>query len=234
MIHEVCNQQVVESGEDLYAQQLRTQLDKLHRLDSDGDAVTIRGLVRLFRRRAGYFNDVQQLVGKLNEVLMTETKPLKVQCEIDVFAYAFLKSAKNFDLFLPEIASKTGPYRLVETPWANQIKALEDLEREGIQSSEVDKVSYLALRRILARATARDERRSLATLLVNGPSTREDITADLDLPFSLGERILPTFESIGTLERREGDRYALQLSALPYAVFCLREVAGFDLLPKLD
>jgi hypothetical protein len=71
-------------------------------------------------------------------------------------------------------------------------------------------------------------------LLVNGPSTSQEITRDLDLPYSLGARILPMLEEIKVLAHRGVGEYAIRSDALPRVVFSLREAMGFDLLPILE
>jgi hypothetical protein len=218
-----------------YSEELLRLLIELQKNLLDRHPIIIKGTEQLLRRRAGGFRPIQEFVGKLNEIVTFNPALGDVRCEIDVFAYAFLKSAKNFDFFLPENTAAKGRerFRDVSAQWKKDMTVLERFERKGTPMTYTDTLAYLACRRIITRKSARDERRALATLLVSGPSTSEEVTEDLGLPYSLAERILPTFEGIGILERR-AVRYVIKREALPRVVFCLREVMGIDLLAVLD
>jgi hypothetical protein len=72
-----------------------------------------------------------------------------VRCEIDVFAYAFLKKAKNFDFFLPETREKTGPFRTLYSQWQREMADLEAFERRGKHTSRIDVNGYLLLAPLL-------------------------------------------------------------------------------------
>ncbi len=226
-IHEACE----ESKEERYSGEL---VKRLGALSSGAQPIIIKGDDQLFRRRTRGFKDIKVFAGKLNQVLAKHGDLGDVHLEIDAFAYAFLKGAKNFDFFLPETPAKSGPYRDVLSEWNAQIEALETFERDGIASPSIDTKAYLALRRIVARKSARDELRALASLLMSGPSTQEEVGKDLGLAYGLAERILPTLQEIEVLEFREDGRYAVRKEALPRVVFCLREVMGLDLLPVLE
>lgn len=206
---------------------------------ADSSEVTLTACDRLFRRRSRGFKKIQAFFAVLNEIVQQQADLPNIQCEIDAFAYAFLKGAKNVDFFLPEQRNvDQGDSDLFRNRivWHRRLtRQLERFERRGsrtgLPASETE--GYCELRRILTRASARDERRALATLLVSGPSTVEQISDDLGLPYTLGPRILPTLEGIGVLERRDG-QYLIRVDALPRTAFLLRETLGIDLLEVLD
>jgi len=198
-----------------------------------GSTPVIGGLERLFRKRANGFGDIKDFVGTLS---LTPLADVAVQCHIDVFAYAFLKGAKNFDLLLPENPAKTGPFRDVQPYWDKIIAALEELERRGQPlppDLAVSKGHYLALREVLARPSTRDEKRALATLLYSGPSTLAEIAADLGMNYSLSQRTIGVFTANGTVEERARGVYAIVETALPLVVFCLRETMGLEPLSQV-
>ncbi len=191
----------------------------------------ITGLERLFRRRTGGFSDIKQFVSVLLSLPPKNDKAL--QCEIDVFAYAFLRGAKNFDLLMPVSNSADGSFQRVYPQWQKVIHALEDFERLGEplpQGIDINKDNYLKLRQVVTRKSARDERRTLTTLLVSGLSTLEELSADMGLNYPLAQRTLGVFVNIGVVEQLDGGIYKIVESALPLVVFCLRETMGLDLL----
>ncbi len=206
---------------------------------SHAGEINLTACDRLFRRRIRGFQRIQAFLAALNELAQQQPDLPSIQCEIDAFAYAFLKGAKNIDFFLPEQRdidrSDADLYRNRIAWYRHQTGLLERLERRGARGglADSDSLAYCALRRILTRASARDERRALAALLVSGPSTIEQISEDLGLSYTLGPRILPTLESIGVLQRR-GEQYLIRTDALPRTVFLLRETLGIDLLGVLD
>jgi hypothetical protein len=230
-IHKRCEQ---DQEPERYKVQLLTLLQELGKETDQKKPLCIKGVEKLFRRQISGFSRVQWFVGQLNDVVTANPILDDVHCEIDVFAYAFLKGAKNFDLFLPEVEPKQGPFRDIYPKWKERMDALMRFERDGIKPPQADADAYVALRRILFRPTTRDEQRTLIMLLVNGPSTSQEITRDLDLPYSLGARILPMLEEIKVLAHRGVGEYAIRSDALPRVVFCLREAMGFDLLPILE
>lgn len=196
--------------------------------------VAIDELDRLFRRRTKGFDDIKKFVGALITILDDDKSLGPVICNIDVFAYAFLKGAKNFDLLLPE-DKPTGSFRSIFPQWKAEIRELEDFERFGKTISQDSKDKYLKLRKIIIRKSARDECRSLATLLVSGPSTLDEISDDLALNYPLSQRTIGAFTMIGVVEKRPADdKYVISTAVLPMVVFGLREMMGLDLLNILD
>lgn len=205
-------------------------------LTSAARDIQIRGLDRLFRRRMGGFEPIKQLVGALASLPSSPAFPRPLLCHTDVFAFAFLKGAKNFDLLLPLDHAANADFRKTQASWVKTITALEHFERSGKAlpaDADVTAEAYLAIRNIIARPSARDERRALATLLTSGPSTLDEITLDLGLNYTLGQRTLAVFEDIGVVERRAAGVFSIAESALPRVVFCLRETMGLDLLRAL-
>ncbi|ADE15639.1 hypothetical protein Nhal_2560 [Nitrosococcus halophilus Nc 4] len=203
-------------------------------LDSGPARPTLLALERLFRRRPGGFHDLKTLIGTIGGLPEREA-PLP--CHIDCFAYAFLKGAKNFDFLLPEASAEESPFRSRLPEWNEAINALEELERVGQPLPahlEFTQEDYLHLRHILARKSARDERRTLATLLVNGPSTPMELTTDLGLNKTLAQRILGLLANNDVVAARSGAQYVIREQALPLVVFGLRETLGLDLLSSLQ
>lgn len=200
----------------------------------------ILGLDRLFRRHTDGFQPIKTFVGALAALPGDENRKSLI-CQIDVFAYGFLKGAKNLDLLLPLDERANIAFRETLAKWSNTLAALEQFERLGKPlpaNGGVSAEQYLALREIVSRRSASDERRVLATLLVSGPSTTDQIKTDLGLNYSLGQRTLAVLEDIEVIERRAGDSpagsvFAITESALPLTVFGLRETLGLDLLSAL-
>jgi len=86
---------------------------------------------------------------------------------------------------------------------------------------------------VISRLSARDEQRTLAVLLVCGPLTRNEISSDLGLNYSLNQRILAALQATGAIDSRlDGDdtRYLISETALPVTLFVVREIIGLDLL----
>ena len=203
---------------------------------ANGDRQVL-GLERLFRRCTGGFEPLKRFVATLASLPPPFGSPQPLVCQIDAFAYAFLRQAKNFDFLLPIGDDVNSAFRYTHRAWLQTLGALEQFERVGKPLASNDGISaaqYLALRGIIARPSARDERRALATLLVSGPSTLEAISQDLGLNYSLGPRILASFEETGVIERRPpGEIFAIVDAALPLAAFVVRETLGLDLLSVL-
>jgi hypothetical protein len=200
----------------------------------------ISGLENLFRRRPGGFGPFRRFVGALASVRSSGKLSEPLVCRIDVFAYAFLKSAKNLDFVLPRRKAEKGEnddYGNASETWAKTIEALEHFERTGrsLPKGTVEASRYLAIREIISRPSARDELRALAILLTSGPSTSAEISNDLGLNYTLGQRTLAAYEDpdVGVVERRSGGKFSIVKSSLPLVVFCLREKMGIDLLPAL-
>lgn len=200
----------------------------------------ISGLDALFRRRSGAFQPLKKFVGALASIDATDKPTEALVCRIDVFAYAFLKSAKNLDFVLPRRAGANADdeFARVRDSWAATIIALEQFERMGtsLPKGTVEAQRYLGLRRIVSRPSARDELRALVVLLTSGPSTLAEISGDLGLNYTLGQRTLAAYESEGVavIERRSGEVFSIVKDSLPLVVFCLREKMGVDLLPAVS
>ena len=224
------------SAVSLYAEAEQPKIDYLHvlttKLKQAQSPVTILGLEQLLRHSTDKFKPIQKFVSNLLEVSSANKELGMLFCRIDAFAYAFLRGVKNLDLFLPESAV-VGPFRKVLNDWSKTITTLEDFECLGKAFSPEIRLSanqYLDLRRLIARSSARDERRILTTLLVNGPSSEEEIAVDLGLDYAAGQRSLELFVDIGVVELRAREAYTLVQATLPLVVFCLRETMGIDLL----
>jgi len=203
-----------------------------------GKAREILALDTTFRRRPGGARPLSRLVGALAGLPESEGVTGPLVCRVDAFTYGFLKSAKNLDLVLPVGKGGLDGFQRTRSQWARAIAALEAFERSGTAlagSEPISRERYLATRAIITRPTARDEQRALATLLLSGPSTLEELSTDLGLKYTLGSRTLAVFESepVGVVERREGAIFALRESTLPLVLFCLRETMGLDVLAAL-
>ena len=191
----------------------------------------IHQLEQLFRKSTIGFKPIKQFVGALT----TFADNKELICYLDVFAYSFLKGAKNFDLLLPFDKKHNKEFIDIYKQWLKIFRKLEKFERFGKQNiSDKQKKQYLELREIVARLSARDEIRTLATLLVSGPSTLEEVSEDLGLNYTLGQRTVGVFKNIDVVEKRDKEKYAIATEALPIVIFCLRETIGLDLLSNLD
>lgn len=208
------------------------------------DTVII-GTDQLFRQAPGGSGPIRKLISELTYLPAISILPSPLPCEIDLFAYAFLAGAKNFDLLLPLASSNSISLAQVQSDCATALQALENFERTGLLPPNVDVLDtqqYLSIRKVVSRSSARDELRTLATLLVSGPSTALDLVRELGLNESLAQRMLGLFESIGILARwgatpsiRETDpAFAIKKTMIPLVVFCLRETLGIDLLTHLS
>lgn len=218
-----------------YLLALRQILTPLREQAGTGKPLHIKSTDRLFRRRTEDFSAIKKFVRASETIIDASLQPIFY--EMDVFSYAFLKGAKNLDAILRETSKVMNPFREILPQWQAEIKSLEDFEREGIMpktSTVADK--YLELRRIIAPGSARDERRTLATLLISGPSTAEEIAKDLGMSYGLSERMLPLFEQINIVQGRDEQgtyRYVLTTEALPRVLFCVRETVGIDFVEIL-
>jgi hypothetical protein len=222
------------SQTDDYIAKLRELLTALREQTGKDKPMPIHSVGRLFRRRPGGFSALKKFVSTCEGLTDKTLQPLFFG--IDVFSYAFLKGAKNFDAIMRETKATTikSPFRNIYPQWQKEIAELELFEREGVIPKSPDIIeSYLKLRQVVAPNSAREERRTLATLLVSGPSTAEEIAADLGMSYGLSGRMLPTFEQVGVVvgqEEVDAYRYALKTETLPQVIFCLRETMGIDLL----
>jgi len=215
------------SKQSSYQEELKRQLDQR-------PIACITQFDQLLRRRTRGFADINMFTGALLDI-WKELPTLKY-CSIDIFAYAFLKHAKNYDLFMqPELESLKMLEGTIKN-WQRAVQALEDFERLGLDlAPEYSRLKeiYLRLRTVISRLSARDEQRTLAVLLVCGPLTRNEISSDLGLNYSLNQRILAALQATGAIDSRlDGDdtRYLISETALPVTLFVVREIIGLDLL----
>lgn len=184
---------------------------------------------QLFRNRNQGFQPIKKFVGVLTSIEAQNS----LGCHIDVFAYSFLKGAKNFDLLLPFDREQNNDFREKYQEWESIIRKLENFERFGRDTPQKLAKQYLALRKVVSRLSVRDEIKTLATLLVSGPSTLKQVSQDLGLNYTLGQRTVGVFENISVVEKRNQEIYAIATEALPVVIFCLRETVGLDLLSNL-
>lgn len=184
-----------------------------------GDLGTTTGL----RRNASGFGTIKDLAQSASP-----RDPLK----LNAFLYAFLCPAKNFDLFLAENMSAIAvSVRDID----QKIHQLSDFEREARTLPPQDlRETYLALRNVVARRTARDERRTLATLLFSGPSTAKQVADDLGIGENLVERVFRALAPV--LERQGDERVALKedTDTLATVLHLLRSTVGVDPLAVLQ
>ncbi|MEO1447766.1 MAG: hypothetical protein AAFV46_16330, partial [Cyanobacteria bacterium J06635_11] len=215
-----------------------------HQLQLGTSDITILGVDQLFRQTTSGMRPIRQLIGELSYLPTIPVLPSPLPCEIDLFAYAFLAGAKNFDLLLP-LTGNNIEIAHIRTDCNSALQALENFERTGTlphNLDELDAQQYLAIRRIISRPSARDELRTLATLLVSGPSTAPDLVRELGINESLAQRMLGLFESIGIFTRwgeepdsqRREPVFVINKVAIPLVIFCLRETLGLDLLSNLS
>lgn len=145
---------------------------------------------------------------------------------INAFLYAFLCPAKNLDLFLAEnVDAISSDVVSIET----KMRALEAFERDATAlPTEGLRKTYLAARNIAACKSARDEQRTLATLLFSGPSTAEQIAEDLGISENLAGRTLRVLGSVA--EEQTPGRFALRTDTDTLAVVLqlLRSTLGLD------
>jgi hypothetical protein len=87
---------------------------------------------------------------------------------------------------------------------------------------------YLAARNVVARKSARDEQRTLATLIFSGPSTTEQIAEDLGISENLAGRILRVLGAV--VEGQASGRFALRAGTDTLAVVLqlIRSTLGLD------
>ncbi len=215
------------SGKELtYEQALLEQL-------KNQNIQRVNKLEQLLRRRRDGFSSIKRFTGALLDINKDEL-PMFKGCSIDIFAFAFLKYAKNYDLFM-EYKNQRDLQETVKL-WQGEVKALEDFERLGkdlVGDYNYLKAIYLKLRAAVSRPSARDEQRTLAVLLASGPSTLKDIRTDLDLNDSLTLRILATLKKTDAIESHGEDNdvlYQITKKALPVALFLVREIIGLDYL----
>ena len=201
-----------------------------NRILNSKKTVAIYQLEQLFRKSTTGFKPIKQFVAALTN----NSDKRNLDCYINVFAYSFLKGAKNFDLLLSFDRNENEEFIKTFKNWSDKITKLENFERFGKCINPDLKDRYLALRKIISRPSARDEIRTLATLLVSGPSTLKEVSEDLGLNYTLSQRTIGVFEDIEVVEKRDKEKYAIAAEALPVVIFCLRETIGLDLLSNLN
>jgi hypothetical protein len=221
-VHAAKNKKKPETRQQAYADAVAKAL---------GKARAVYGLDALWRRRIG--EGAQPLKRFLAAVSSIDGADLV--CHIDAFNYAFAKHASNIDLLLPETEERPGGFRAShEAAWTERMARLEAYEWEGVEPDPAEKQAYRRLRATMARRSARDERRALATLLVSGPATTEEISEELALGYTLSPRVLAPFADAGVVARRDEDkRYAIVMQHIPPILFALRETMGVDPLGSL-
>ncbi|MFT4924432.1 MAG: hypothetical protein ACI8WB_000510 [Phenylobacterium sp.] len=207
---------------------------KLEKLLGHSPPEFIVQLDKLFRRRVEGFDDVNQFIGAMTEIEFAENgHPV---CEINIFAYAFLKHAKNYDFFIGIQKDSYTAVKVELEKWTESVQALANFERLGTKLSGEDsklKDNYLALRSIVGRPSARDEQRTLACLLIAGPSTGEEIKLDLGLNYTLNQRIMAALQATNTVVEKDG-HYALNQDTLPIVLFLVRETIGLNVLSMMN
>lgn len=216
--------------------EFKTQLQTL--LAKKNSPYELEEVDALFRKSTKGFQPIKRFIASLSSLDKATVNNEPVHCHIDVFAYSFLKGAKNFDLLLPYQPQKSqkNDQEFLDhyQKWLSKITALEIFERTGQPPEETQLAEqYKQFRKILVRSSARDELRALGTLLISGPSTTNMISQDLGLNYDLGQRVMTVFEPAGIVTYRGRGFYSIATDAIPLAVFGLREVLGIDLLSSL-
>lgn len=152
--------------------------------------------------------------------------------KLNAFLYIFFGSAKNLDLVW---IGNTKSISCKISKITKKMAQISDFEREakGKPSDEPMK-TYLALRKVVARRTARDERRTLATLLFSGPSTAKQVAADLGISTNLVERVFRALEPV--LQRLDDKQVQLRDDSdnLAAVLHLLRSTMGVDPLAVLQ
>lgn len=145
---------------------------------------------------------------------------------VNAFLYAFLCPAKNFDLFLQEnFDAVAGQVDRIQ----EAMLALQHFERTGDDGLDSHlRSTYLALRRVVARRSARDERRTLATLLFSGPSTPEQISQDLGITVNLVERTLLALALVVDVSEDGTHVLNSEPESLAVVLQLLQSTLGFD------
>ncbi|MEM7311034.1 MAG: hypothetical protein AAF682_30470 [Planctomycetota bacterium] len=143
-------------------------------------------------------------------------------------------------------AAEQPAWSAFEGSWEVASTALERFERRGhelplfwgpkrgyLPPPDEVRERYLALRRAVARPSARDERRVLALLVFSGPSTFDEVEQDLGLRAGLAPRLLAPLLDTGCLTLLNG-RYRLVERTLPVVLFLLREKLGIDVTGPVE
>jgi len=228
--------------------QARQHLDHTKSYDStikdiltrENNAYKIDRVDELFRKEANGFNKIKEFISSLLSIDIDGIDEILIY--VDVFTYNFVKCAKNFDLFIPEtketkyINCCKNAFRNKQLEWKNEIETLETFELEGKGSLTKDlKDIYLNFRKIILRRSARDEIRTLYSLLLSGPSTLNEISNDLGLDNTLSQRIVAAFENTKLIDKQiQTEKYYIQTKVIPMILFGLREILGIDCLKGID
>lgn len=169
------------------------------------------------RRNSTGFSTIKELAANA-----AREQPIK----INAFFYASLCPAKNFDLFLEENveAIKDGVAEIDK-----KMDLLENFEREAIPtgSGSLEK-TYLAIRNVAARPNARDEQRTMAVFLFNGPSTIEQIASELGISANLAERVCRALKP--ALDETDDKAFVLKADTdvLAVVTYLVRITLGLD------
>lgn len=216
----------------------------LHQLQLASAQTHILGLDALFRRACGGYEPVLQFANALSALPTIPNLSAPLLCDIDLFAYSFLASARNFDLLLPLMQCNSIALAQILNDCEGAVRSLENFERTGTlpaQMSELGAQQYLSLRRAVARSSSQRELQVLAALLVSGPSTIIHLTRELRLELKTARQILGLFESIGILTLWEEEpggavepTFAIEKVAVPLVIFCVKELLGLDLMGNLS
>lgn len=162
---------------------------------------------------------------------MAEEATAENPLTLNAFLYAFLCPAKNFDLFLREnLQAITSDIQSI----TERMKEIEAFERDAASLNDGLRMTYLAARNVVARRSARDERRTLATLLFSGPSTARQIAEDLGIAEGLAVRTLRTLASV--LKQQPGGQVVLRSDpdTLAVVLHLLRSTLGIDPIRVLE
>lgn len=153
---------------------------------------------------------------------------------VHAFIYAFLRWAKNVDLYVDTAYEPGVRDRLAELRAG--MAALEAFERHGHRlrgTHAAAKTPYLSLRRTFARPSARDERRVAVHYLMNGPSSDRELAEDLVLSEAFAARSRRALDSV--IAGPDGNhRFGVADNALPIVLFLVRETTGINPLAMLD
>lgn len=208
---------------------------------------TITRLDELFRRSSDGFNKIKLFIAALTELPIEKNMAGPLVCEFDIFSYSFLSHSKNIDLIVPLLPSddsRHGQFSKILSKWHTDLNSLEYFERKGTDlpsNCHFNTVDYLNLRKIITRASGRDELRTLATLLISGPSNPKQLKEELGLSDQLVSRMLHTLKKIDIIQRTnktDGNEFEntnffqIKKSKLALVIFCLRERLGLDILPE--
>ncbi len=177
------------------------------------------------RRNEIGFAQIKQLVA---------SKSNTTAYEFNLFLYAFLCPAKNLDLFISVKLTEedSRKFDIIQ----KNLNAIEIFERAGLVIEKQLTNQWLEIRNVAARATARDEQRSLATLLFSGPSTAEQVATDLGISVNLVQRVMQSVQSVLKTAKPEDGCYQLETGTdtLSATLYLLRCTLGIDPIAVLE